>query len=307
MVWRRFTRQDFGIRNRASWWKVFGHALHHFHEHDLFTPAAAMSYFALLTLFPLLLVVLAIGNKLPSGSDLIGRIASVYPGSGDFLETTIRSLENVSTGVVLSCAVVMLWAGSWVFAVLERAVNRVWGTRPRTFFHGRALTLVMLFILGGLLAISVFSTSALVALQNLADSLPLGVLERVSFLTTVQSAFWQLVFTLVSTAVTIFTFVLVYRLVPSGRVQTRDVLPSAILAGISWEIAKYIFARSLHFFHYDQIYGSVGTVVAVLTWSYVSSLILLFGAQLSATLHDDRPTTSDIHEAVETATEADTV
>ena len=50
-----------------------------------------------------------------------------------------------------------------------------------------------------------------------------------------------------------------------------------------------------------------GVVVAVLTWSYVSSLILLFGAQLSATLHDDRPTTSDIHEAAETANEADTV
>ena len=53
----------------------------------------------------------------------------------------------------------------------------------------------------------------------------------------------------------------------------------AVVAGLLWELAKYIFAWSLGYFHYDQIYGSVGAVVAVLTWGYVSSLILLYGAQ----------------------------
>jgi len=55
----------------------------------------------------------------------------------------------------------------------------------------------------------------------------------------------------------------------------------------------------LHYFHYDQIYGSVGAVVAVLTWSYVSSLILLFGAQLSVVFHQEHSTTHE--EAVKNA------
>jgi membrane protein len=72
-------------------------------------------------------------------------------------------------------------------------------------------------------------------------------------------------------------------------VTLRDTLPGAFLAGLLWEIAKYIFAASLHYFHYDQIYGSVGAVVAVLTWSYVSSLILLLGAQMTAVFHYEHP------------------
>ena len=76
----------------------------------------------------------------------------------------------------------------------------------------------------------------------------------------------------------------------AARVCTlRDTLPGAFLAGLLWELAKYIFAWSLQLFHYDQIYGSVGAVVAVLTWSYVSSLIMLFGAQLTAAFHREHP------------------
>ncbi|MGH9903385.1 MAG: YihY/virulence factor BrkB family protein, partial [Pyrinomonadaceae bacterium] len=181
----------------------------------------------------------------------------------------------------------VLWAGSWVFAVVERALNRIWGTKPRTFLHGRALTLGMIGAVGVLLIVSVFSTSVLVGLQQLAAQLPLRVPRRYAFLTVVGDAFWQFVFALASVLVTITLFTLVYRLVPNGRVATRDTLPSAVVAGLLWEASKYIFAWSLQYFHYDQIYGSVGAVVAVLTWSYVSSLILMFGAQLSVVLHQE--------------------
>jgi membrane protein len=82
---------------------------------------------------------------------------------------------------------------------------------------------------------------------------------------------------------------MIYRLLPRASVSLRDTLPGAFLAGLLWELAKYVFASSLGYFHYDQIYGSVGAVVAVLTWSYVSSLIMLFGAQLTAVFHREHP------------------
>ena len=291
-----FSRHSWGVRNRAPWGKILSHSIHQFHENDLFTPAAAMSYFGLLTLFPALLVLLVIGNSIPAGSEMLTRITAVYPGSGDFLRTTVRSLENVGTGVVISCVVVVLWAGSWVFAVVERAINRIWATRPRTFLHGRALTLGMIGAVGLLLIVSVVITSVLVGLEQLAGQLPLRTLRRYSFLLIIGNAFWQLILALASLCVTITLFTLVYRLVPSGRVTLRDTLPSAVVAGVLWETFKYIFAGSLHYFHYDQIYGSVGAVVAVLTWSYVSSLILMFGAQLSVVLHQEH----DEQEHIET-------
>jgi membrane protein len=281
------TRQRFGVRNRAPWLSIFGHTFHQFHENDLFTPAAAMSYFGLLTLFPALLVLLVLGNYFDVGKEMLNRAVDVYPGSREFLRTTIRSLENVGPTVIITCIVVTLWAGSWVFNVVERAINRLWGTKPRTFLHGRGLTLAMIGGIGVLMIASVLLTYVLVALRELASRLTPRQLERVAVVAVAGNALWQLIFTLVSIAITIALFTIVYRLMPNGRVTLRDSIPGAVVAGILWELAKYIFASSLHYFHYDQIYGSVGAVVAVLTWSYVSSLILLFGAQLSVVFHQE--------------------
>jgi YihY family inner membrane protein len=272
---------------------MLGHSFHYFHENDLFTSAAAMSYFGLLTLFPGLLLLLLLSNQLAGGGTLLGamltRVVQVYPGSADFLRETVRSLSNIGTGIVITCVVVVLWAGSWVFAVIERALNRIWGTTSRAFLRGRALTLGMIGIAGLLLSINVLVTSLLVFLQQLAARIPLRALQSSSLLLTVTSAVWQSVFTLLSIIVTITLFTLIYRFMPNARVSVRDCLPGAVLAGLLWELSKYAFASSLHYFHYDQIYGPVGAVVAVLTWGYFSSLILLFGAQLTAVFHREHP------------------
>src|SRR5215210_314245 len=279
-----FSRRRWGVKNLAPWSNIFQHTFHQFHENDLFTPAAAMSYFGLLTLFPALLVILVIGDRVAAGGEALTRIVQIYPGSGEFLRATIKSLSEVGWGGIVSAVVVTLWAGSWVFAVVERALNRIWGTRPRAFLHGRALTLGMIGAVGLLLIASVFLTSILVGLQELIDQLPVRIVRRSAWLTLVGNAFWQAVFAAAGALVTVALF---SRLVPNGRVTLRDTLPSAIVAGLLWEAAKYIFASSLQYFHYDEIYGSVGAVVAVLTWSYVSSLILMFGAQLSVVLHQE--------------------
>lgn len=268
---------------------MLGHALHQFHENDLFTSAAAMSYFGLMALFPALLLMLAISNQLAAATELLTHAVEVYPGSGKFLRETIRSLSSVGAGVVITCIVLVLWAGSWVFSVIERALNRIWGATSRTFWHGRALTIGMIGIVGLLLASSVLLTSVLVALREISGRLSPRQIERYPLLLSVGSVAWQGIFAAVSFLITVSLFVVVYRFMPKAEVTLRDTLPGAFLGGLLWELAKYIFALTLNYFHYDQIYGSVGAVVAVLTWSYVSSLILLFGAQLTAVFHYEHP------------------
>jgi YihY family inner membrane protein len=285
-----FSRRRWGVKNLAPWSNIVQHTFHQFHENDLFTPAAAMSYFGLLTLFPALLVMLVIGNRFAAGGEALARIVEIYPGSREFLRATIKSLAEVGWGGLISAVVVTLWAGSWVFAVIERALNRIWGTRPRGFMHGRALTLGMIGAVGLLLIASVFLTSILVGIQQLIDQLPVRIVRRSAWMALVGNAFWQTLFAAAGALVTVALFAVVYRLVPNGRVTLRDTLPSAVVAGLLWEAAKYVFASSLQYFHYDEIYGSVGAVVAVLTWSYVSSLILMFGAQLSVVLHQEHAT-----------------
>ena len=284
-----FSRHSFGVRNRSPWTSMLGHSLQQFHEHDLFTSAAAMSYFGLMALFPALLLMLAISNKLAAGSELLSHAVDVYPGSAKFLRDTIGAFSELSIGAIITCFIVVLWAGSWVFAVVERAVNRIWGTTSRTFLHGRALTIGMVGVIGLILALSVVLTSILVALREMTGGLSPRQIARYPLLMSVGSAFWQVLFFGGSYLITVVVFICIYRFMPRASVTLRDTLPGAFLAGLLWELAKYIFAASLQYFHYDEIYGSVGAVVAVLTWSYVSSLIMLFGAQLTATFHYEHP------------------
>src|SRR5918998_2419699 len=192
-----FSRESFGVRNKAPWSTMLGHSFHQFHDNDLFTSAAAMSYFGLLTLFPGLILLLALGKRLAAGTDMLNemlrRVAQAYPGSGEFLDGTVRSLSDLGTGVIITCIIVVLWAGSWVFAVVERALNRIWNTTSRTFLHGRALTLGMIGIVGILLTVSVLVTSLLVAVQQLAGRLSPRQLERWTWVASLGSVFWQAV------------------------------------------------------------------------------------------------------------------
>ena len=283
------SRHSFGVRNRSPWGSMLAHALHQFHENDLFTSAAAMSYFGLMALFPALLLLLAISNQLAAGSQMLAQALDVYPGSSKFLRDTIGQFSDLGFGAIVTCVVLVFWAGSWVFAVVERALNRIWAATSRTFWHGRALTIGMVGVVGLLLSTSVLITSLLVALREIAVRLSPRQIARYALLGSVGSGFWQVIFAAGSYLITVVLFVMIYRLLPRAAVTLRDTLPGAFLAGLLWELAKYIFAASLGYFHYDQIYGSVGAVVAVLTWSYVSSLIMLFGAQLTAVFHREHP------------------
>jgi membrane protein len=111
---RSLSRQSFGVRNYASWTKILADSLNQFQENDLFTSAAAMSYFGLMALFPLLLLVLAVSQHIVKGGEILGLITQRYPGSGEFLRTTVESLSNVGTGGIVSCVGIMVWAGTWV-------------------------------------------------------------------------------------------------------------------------------------------------------------------------------------------------
>jgi membrane protein len=284
-----FSRHSFGVRNAGPWRSIITHSLHEFHENDLFTSSAAMSYFGLMALFPALLLMLAMSNRITAAAELLTHAVDVYPGSAKFLSETIRSMSSVGTGAIITCIVVTIWAGSWVFAVIERALNRIWRATSRTFWHGRALTIGMIGIVGVLLAFSVLITSLVVGLRDMAAKLSPRQVANYPLLLSAGSVFWQIIFAVASFLITAILFVVVYRFMPKAEVTFRDTLPGAIIGGLLWEAAKYVFAWALSYFHYDQIYGSVGAVVAVLTWSYVSSLILLFGAQLTAVFHREHP------------------
>jgi uncharacterized BrkB/YihY/UPF0761 family membrane protein len=115
----------------------------------------------------------------------------------------------VGTGVLISCFIVVLWAGSWVFAVIERALNRIWGATSTDFLHGRALTIGMIGVIGLLLALSVVVTSFVVALRDMAGNLSPRQMARYPILLSAGSVFWQGIYAAISFLVTVLLFVIV--------------------------------------------------------------------------------------------------
>src|SRR5689334_6160595 len=207
-----------------------------FMDNDLTTAAAAVSYFSMLTLFPTLLLLLTIGNHLlgPATVEkyIIGQVLAFLPGAQVFVRKNLESLTNISASVIISCITVMLWAASWMFTVIEKALNRVWGTYPRAFLHGRVWNIAVMGWIFALLGASALFTAFVTGARAAAERIPLRLGP---WITPFSDFIWQMVFILVSLAVTVTLFTLLYKLLPNIHVPFVEALTGAVLAGVLWE------------------------------------------------------------------------
>lgn len=259
-----------------------------FNDNDLTTSAAAVSYFTMLALFPTLLLLITIGNQVlgPKTVErfLLEQVMAFFPGAQKFVSSNLESITGSSTELTLSSLFVMLWAVSWMFTVIEKALNRIWGTRPRSFFHGRAVNLALMILVWAILGASAILTALVSGARAVTDRL--GVASH-PFAAQISGYAWSAVFIISSVSVTIILFTALYKLLPNAQVTLFEAIPGAVLAGVLWEGAKFGFSYLLPHFHYELLYGSIGAVVALLTWVYMSSGIMLLGAQFTALLHRD--------------------
>jgi len=274
------------LRNGVPKRAIIASTFSHFLSNELPTSAAAISYFAMLGVYPFLLLLFALSREYPTFREVnlraIEIILAFLPASREAVEEQLSASLSLSRGQMLSCLAVILWVASWAFTIIEKAINRIWRTPCRSFVRGRVLMLAMLVVVGALLVLSALMTGMLTFLQSETSRITPSVVGAALIL---DGYFWQVVFGMVGLALTVVLFLLVYKIMPNTRVTVVEALPGALLAGVAWEIAKYLFAWSLVKFPYDQLYGSIAAVVATLTWIYISSLIMLFGAQMTAILH----------------------
>jgi membrane protein len=271
------TRKEFITVIKATW--------HEYGKDDVGTMAAALTYFAFFSLFPILilgfttmsyflgeeearrLIYESIGRLLPGASELLT----------DALEVALSN-RGASAGLIaLIGAGALLWSALGAFDALDKAINRAWKTEnyPNLFISkliGLAMMLVMSIIIVGSLII----TAALAAGRNAATDL----FGRVPG----EDVVWQIVNFFATIAIIYIVFVLMYRLLPRVDVTYRDVWLGALLAAIIWAVVKEGFAYFLgsNFANFDAVYGTLGAVVALLTWIYISSLIIITGAEFTA-------------------------
>ncbi len=260
---------------RLSFWRAL--------EHDQFAVAKAAAYSAILTLFPAVLLVasiltashstrafvreisFALGRILPAGTDT--SVLLFFEGAKP------KPIQNL-----ISTSLITMWTASGVMISWMEGFRKAYQL-PKTWgiFKERAIAFLLVILAGVPMAFASF----LVAFGNQIETWLIfhSGHELGSYILGMWTAFRWVISTLTSIAV----IALIYH---HGLPRTQPwhrVLPGAVLATVMWFGATVLFGSYLrHFADYNQIYGSVGTAIALLVWLYLVSLVVLVGAEFNS-------------------------
>ena len=253
-----------------------------FMNDDLLSIGAQASFFLLFSLFPFLIFLIVLITYMPmvNFQDSIQVLAAFMPANAylilrDIVNQTIanRSVTLLSFGMLSA-----LWSSASGVTSLIRGINRAYDqeeTRPSW-----KITAVSLYFTLELAVAITFSLILIVFGKILGTQL----FHFLGF-SDVSLQVWNYVGYFITLVTTILVFISLYYNTPNRRLKFREVIPGAVVASLGWVIISIAFSYYIdNFGNYSKVYGSLGGIIALLMWLYVSSIIILMGAEINASL-----------------------
>jgi membrane protein len=254
---------------------------HRLGEDDATFMAAAVSYYATLSLFPLVLgLILILGRFEGMQEGLFDFFERYMPLLvADFLRTTIEQILDASPrlGVAAPTLVVigLLWAGTGIFGAIDRAISRAWNADAHHFVLRKARDFLMVLGLG--LLVTVF--------MGLNNAVQITIEPRLAGTGLPRDLAVRLLAFMIALAV----FLLLYRYMPNTKTSWRSALVGAAVAGMLFQIAKFLFGFYLEDLGRSDLieerFQHLAFLVLFLMWIYFSALVLIIGAEVSAEYH----------------------
>lgn len=245
------------------------------------THSAAIAYYALLSFFPFLLLVLSLlGSVTADDKDRIAVLTFVFryfPTQLDFITGQLDAFRQTRAPLGIAGALGLIWASLGVFGAVTSAVNEAWGVeKQRSFWKHRMVSFLMLVASGSVMIVALLFVTAI----QVAEASWFGVmLSRFHWLTALQT----LTFRYLSVILLTVGIGLIFYFIPNAKTRFRDVWVGAILTGILWRATFIGFAWYIrHNSRLTMIHGSIAAVVVFLLWVYVSSIILMYGVEFTA-------------------------
>lgn len=277
------------LQSRLSWqYQIFSTAWRRFGEVEGAEAAAAIAFYAIFSIFPLLIFVVALSGTALRSPDvqtqILGFFAQFAPGSEDLVRANIEQVVQLRGPIGFFGMIALLWSATGVFAGVAQNINQAWhASRPRHFLVERILAVLMIIALCGLLGMGIVTTTVL----HLVMEFDWPIVPE---LYAYQTMTWSLFFSLVPLLFIFLSYYLLYKQIPNTNVRRSEAMYGALFATIGWETVKMGFLwylkSGLAGFH--LLYGSLGAVVAFMFWIYLCSLITLLGANLSAAIAYER-------------------
>jgi membrane protein len=245
--------------------------------------AAALAYYTIFSIAPLLIVILAIlglvfGKQAAQGqiTDQITNL--VGPTSAKAIQEMLANARHPSHGIVatiIGTATLLLGAGG-VFGALQDALNTIWGVQPKPnagFLHTvreRFLSFSMVLGLGFMLMVSLVLSAGVSAVAKYFGNAISGA-----------PWLWETLNTVISFGVFAVMFALIFKVLPDAKVRWRDVWVGALLTALLFTLGKFAIGLYLGRGSIGSAYGAAGSLVVLLLWIYYSAQILFFGAEFT--------------------------
>jgi len=245
---------------------------------------AAISYYTVFSLAPLLLITIAVAGFVVGGDTARNGVIDAMGGligqdGGKAIEGMIdNAAKHKGDGILATMVgVLMLMVGaSGVFIELQDSLNTVWGVEAkpeqgiRGFIRHRIFSFAMVLGIGFLLLVSLVITAVLSAMGEwMSSSLPGG------------ATLWQIVNMVVSLGVTALLFAMIFKLVPDVRLTWRDVAVGACVTAVLFAVGKLLIGLYLGKSSTASVFGAAGSLAILFVWIYYSAQIVLFGAEFT--------------------------
>jgi len=247
---------------------------------DDLTHAASIAYYALLSLFPFLLLVISIVGSVTADeharNEALGFVFRYFPTRLEFVTRQLSLIQESRVGFGILGSLALVWASLGVFSAISTAVDHAWGVeKQRSYLKHKLVSFLMLIATASilLLAVALISAAAVVRASWFAE-----VTLRFPALLAVQG----LGFRFGATVLLMIGLGLVFYFVPNAQVRLRDVWVGAIVTGLLWRGAFEAFSWYMRDVPRFTVHGSIATVVAFLVWIYIASVILLYGVEFTA-------------------------
>jgi membrane protein len=260
-------------------------AVAEFQRDDALGLAAQLAFYLILALFPFLLVLVSLMGTFSSpalAEQVLGYFREVTPeqvyGIIESYLSDIIAGNRPAPGLFSVGLVIALWSASGAFAALINALNKAYDVEEtRPFWKVRGIALLMTLGLSVIVMIGVLLLVAGPPIgRGIADLFGLG---------EVFTLVWNVVQWPVALSLMVFTVALLYYFAPDAGQPFRWITPGGLIGVLLWVLASVIFRFYVsNFGSYDATYGSIGAVIVLLLYLYISSLTILFGAELNATL-----------------------
>ena len=251
---------------------------------EVHTFAFSVAANAILSFFPFVLLLMTLIRRVlrsPVMYQVVLRLLRDYlPAGQEFVIRNLNALVDARNRAQIASLLILLVTSTGIFMPLEVALNRIWHfPNNRTYLGNQLIALALTFSCGVLALVSVALTAGNVALiDNLLRGHALFVVAVAGF--AIMKIF--------AIAASIAIFFLIYWLLPNGKVRARVVLPTAVVTGLLSECLKYAYIWALPRLNFQEVYGPFALSVSLMFWAFLSGLLLLTGAFLSAELHNRR-------------------